>query len=79
MSRSRKKPIVKDSDARSTADWTLSDEYEFLRSAKMNALGISDAFLTGEASFSSMEKLLQVFVEKLRAVRAEWAEKAIRK
>ncbi len=57
--------------------WTLSDEYDFLKTAKLNALGISNSFLEGEASYSSMEKDLQVFVEKLRAIRSHFTETVI--
>lgn len=57
--------------------WTLSDEYEFLKTAKLNALGISQQFLDGEASYSSMEKVLHVFVEKLRSTRNYFTEKVI--
>ena len=57
--------------------WTLSDEYDFLKNAKMNALGISEAFLDGSASYNSMEKVLYVFVEKLRALRSHFTEQVI--
>ena len=57
--------------------WTLSDEYDFLKNAKLNALGLSNSFLEGEASYSSMEKDLQVFVEKLRAIRSHFTETVI--
>lgn len=57
--------------------WTLSDEYEFLKTAKMNALGISETFLNGEANFSSMEKILHVFLEKLRAIRNHFTEQVV--
>ena len=57
--------------------WTLSDEYDFLKNAKMNALGISEAFLDGSASYNSMDKVLYVFLEKLRAMRAHFTEQVI--
>lgn len=57
--------------------WTLSDEYDFLKTAKMNALGISESFLSGESNYSSMEKVLHVFLEKLRAIRNHFTETVI--
>lgn len=57
--------------------WTLSDEYEFIKNAKLNALGISESFLSGEASYNSMDKVVQIFVEKLRAIRYHLTEEVI--
>jgi len=57
--------------------WTLSDEYDFLRSAKLNALGINDSFADGSATLASMEKNVELFVEKLRAIRTHFTEKVI--
>lgn len=50
--------------------WKLSDEWSFLSEGKMRALGISDAFLAGDATFSNMEMALSVFLERLRGFRA---------
>lgn len=47
----------------------ISDEWQFLLSGKLNALGVSEAFLTGEATFNTMEALLSVFLEKVKAHR----------
>lgn len=57
--------------------WTLSEEYDFLKNAKLNALGISETFLSGTESFSSMEQVLHVFVEKLRAIRDHFTEQVV--
>jgi len=46
-----------------------SDEWAFLNEGKMRALGVSDAFLTGEATYNTMEQLMSVFLERLRALR----------
>lgn len=48
----------------------ISDEWEFLQKGKMSALGISDAFLSGEATYNSMEQLVSVFLDRMRALRA---------
>lgn len=47
----------------------ISDEWAFLQSGKLNSLGVSEAFLRGEASYNSLEQLMSVFLEKIRAHR----------
>lgn len=47
----------------------LSDEWPYLQAAKMNALGVSETFLTGEASYNSMDQVLSVFLDRIRAHR----------
>ena len=49
--------------------WKLSDEIDMLTSMKMRALGISDALLSGDASFNTMEMALTVFLDRVRALR----------
>lgn len=49
--------------------WKLSDEWSFLSEGKMRALGVSDAFLAGDATWSNMEMALSVFLERLRGFR----------
>lgn len=50
--------------------WRYDNIYDFSSSAKMRALGISDAFLSGEASYNTSEVALSVFMDQLRAFRA---------
>jgi len=57
--------------------WTLSDEYDFLRDAKLNALGINSSFLDGSTTLASMEKTVAIFVEKLRATRTLFTETVV--
>lgn len=57
--------------------WKISDEQDFLRAGKLNAMGINDAFITGEATYNSMETVLSVFLEKLRAVRRLFTKRII--
>lgn len=47
----------------------ISDEWAFLQAGKLNSLGVSEAFLRGEASYNSLEQLMSVFLEKIRAHR----------
>lgn len=50
--------------------WKISEEADYLRNSKMNALGLSDTFLSGEASYSTMEASLSVFMENIKCLRA---------
>ena len=47
----------------------ISDEWQFLLQGKLNALGVSEAFLTGEATYNTLEQLMSVFLEKIKAFR----------
>jgi len=47
----------------------ISDEWQFITEAKMQALGINESFLSGDATYSTMETLLSVFLERIRAHR----------
>lgn len=49
--------------------WKVSDEGEWLANGKMRALGINDAFLSGDASYSNMETALSVFIESIKQLR----------
>ena len=49
--------------------WKISDEWDIFANAKMRALGISEAFLSGEATYSNAEVALSVFMENLRTFR----------
>ena len=57
--------------------WTLSDEYDFIKNAKLNALGISESFISGEANYNSMDKVVLIFLEKLRAMRTLFTQEVI--
>lgn len=57
--------------------WTMSEEYDFLRDAKLNALGLNASFLDGSATLASMEKTVEIFVEKLRSVRNSFTERIV--
>jgi hypothetical protein len=48
----------------------ISEEADFLAKGKMNAFGISEQFLTGESTYNSLEQLMSVFLEKIKALRA---------
>lgn len=57
--------------------WKMSDEWDFLSSAKMRALGISESLLSGEANWNSLEMIVSVFLEKVRAMRRYFTQKLV--
>ena len=61
---------VETNEVRAGSDfWKISDEWDFLSNAKMRALGINESFLSGDATYNTMEVALSVFVEMLRNFR----------
>lgn len=55
--------------------WKISDEAPYLVEGKMRALGINEAFLSGDATYNTMEVALSVFIEQLKNLRATLEEK----
>lgn len=51
--------------------WKYSDITQEMDGKKLLALGINEAFLSGDMNYNSMEHALSVFMESLRASRAE--------
>lgn len=51
--------------------WKISDEWSFLVEAKMRALGVSEALLSGEATFSNMESSRTLMVEQMLVFRQQ--------
>jgi hypothetical protein len=49
--------------------WKISDEYQFISEGKMKALGINDALLSGDATYSTTEAALSVTLERIRSHR----------
>ena len=49
--------------------WKWTDVFDTLTTIKLKALGISDAFLSSESSYSNAENALVVFMESLNAYR----------
>ncbi len=50
----------------------VSEEYDFLKSLKLAALGVPESILGGEAVFSSADAGLQVMIERLAALRQKF-------
>jgi hypothetical protein len=66
------RPNVESNEIKGGKDfWNFIDDWDQLSTMKMRALGISDAFLSGEASYNQMEVALSVFIESLKMFRAE--------
>lgn len=57
--------------------WKVSDEWDVFANAKMRALGVSEAFLTGDSNFNTQEIALSVFMDNLRAFRVMLTNKVI--
>lgn len=58
-------------DVRNASDYfKWSDVYDSLTSIKLRSLGISESFLSAEASYATMEQTLSVFMEQMRAYRS---------
>ena len=58
------------SDIRSSGDlWKVSDLESFFTTAKLRAMGVSEAFLNGDANYNSMEQAMTVFIEQMRSFR----------
>ncbi len=61
---------IEAAEIRSGADfWKISEEADFLKSGKLSALGLSESFLSGEASYSTVDASMSVFVESLKSFR----------
>lgn len=62
---------IEANEVRSGSDfWKISEEADFLKTAKLAALGLSESFLSGEASYSTVDATMSVFVENLKVFRA---------
>ena len=65
------------SDVRQGGDfWKWTDVIDSTSQYKLRAMGVSESFLSGESTYSSMEVSLSVFLENLRSDR-EYATQAV--
>lgn len=57
-------------EIRSGSDfWKISEEADYLKGMKLNAFGLSETFLTGEASYNTMDATMSVFMENIKYLR----------
>lgn len=67
---------IQTNDIRPGGDfWKWTDMTDSLRQMKLQALGISDAFLSGDASFASSESAYSTFVETVESYREHLTNK----
>lgn len=58
------------SDIRSSGDlWKVSDLESYFTTIKLRGMGVSEAFISGDANYNSMEQAMTVFIEQMRAYR----------
>lgn len=58
------------SDIRNANDlWKVTDNSDFFTQNKLRSLGISESFISGDASYNSLEQAMSVFIENMRAYR----------
>jgi len=55
----------------------LVDEWPIIQETKLKSLGMSEAFLTGDASVASLDMVLSVFLERVRTLRALFEQKIL--
>lgn len=64
---------IQANEIRSGSDfWKISEEADYLKGMKLNAFGLSETFLTGEASYTTMDATLSVFMESIKYLRAHF-------
>lgn len=51
--------------------WKISDDIDMITTGKIRAIGINESLLSGEASFSTQEVALSVFIDNIKALRDE--------
>lgn len=67
---------IEANEIRSGADfWKISEEADFLRTSKLAALGLSESFLSGEASYTTVDASMSVFIENLKVFRANLTQR----
>ena len=61
---------VQPNEVRDASSFFRADElFEYFNSTKYKALGVSEAMITGEANFNSMDATLSLFIENIREYR----------
>jgi hypothetical protein len=62
---------ISPNEVRNASDfWRVDEVFDFFSTAKYRALGINEAFITGEAQFNVMDAAMTVFIEGMRAFRS---------
>ena len=59
--------------------WRITDSYEQTVPFKMRALGISESFLSGDATFNNAEVAISTFLQTLKAERSQVTDQLMRR
>jgi len=69
---------INTSEIRQGSDhWKISEEQDSLRAAKLAALGVSDAMISGDANFNTVDATMTIFVESKKVSRAHYTREVI--
>lgn len=57
--------------------WKIGDDFGYLTEAKMHALGINEAMLSGDANWNTTDAAMSAFLERVKVLRTQMTTKII--